>query len=414
MRAATKSTRYISEATRAARRAAQRTVLAPTLDERNWGASRVRRVGVPGGIQLNTRRTASFVFKWHGTAFKSALTSWAALVHVALYVAAWQFAEYLHHTTVAESDIQDRTISVYQVNEEVTAAFAFVTSFVMAEYINFVISRYDERLSVCIDTAEASLQVALEVAVMLKGHKAEARRLVRYVMLVIHVYYLSIDGPMTPAKWELCQERGLVLNHERADLEQLEEVPAAITVSALEIVHEFNRKGILSDDHAVRMETEISQARRLASRQQDYHESPIPMPFFHLMTIMVHSFLITMEWNSAVRLTIGIHSDDGVRISELMGMALLVVSLNTLRRVAIAMTNPFGDDETDYDLDHDLRRLWRQCEQTMARMPEDGHLVGRSQGLKADSNKSADCECTARVITARSIAPLCHMHVQRF
>lgn len=215
---------------------------------------------------------------------------------------------------------------------------------------------------------------------MLRGHKADARRLVRYVMLVQHIYYLSIDGPMNQAKWALCEERGLVTPVERADLEPLEEVPAAIAVSALEIVYTLNRERILSDDHAVRMETEISEARRLASRQQDYHESPIPMPFFHLMTIMTHSFLITMEWNSAVRLTVGIHSDDGVRMSEVVGVATLVISLNTLRRVAIAMTNPFGDDETDYDLDHDLRRLWRQCEQTMERMPEDGETL-RTSGV---------------------------------
>ena len=165
MKAATKSTRFLSNATRAASRVARKTVSLTSLDERTWGGSKVRRVGVPGGIQLNTRRTALFVFKWRGTAFKSALTSWAALLHACIYIAAWQFAEYLN------SDVmQDRSIEVYVVDPEVTAALAFVTSFVMAEYISFVIQRYDERLSVCIDTAEASLQVRCFPMISIPGN----------------------------------------------------------------------------------------------------------------------------------------------------------------------------------------------------------------------------------------------------
>ena len=378
MRVAATSSRFMAKLTQKSIRRAKDKILATSLDERTWGNKGVRRVGVPGGLQLNTRRTTLFVLMWRGTAFKSAMTSWAALAHVLLYIGFWQFAEYLHESTVEESEIEDRSILVYSVAPEVTSAFAFVTSFVMAEYISFVVQRYDERLNVCIQTAEASLQVALEAAVMLKGHKAKACRLVRYMILMIHVYYLSIDGPMSDVKWALCEDRNLVSQEEREELQALEEAPAAIAVKALEIVYNFNMEGVLSNDHSVRMETEISEARRLASKQQDYHESPIPMPFFHLMTIMVHTFLLTMEWNSAVRLTVGFHSDDGVRASEIAGMLILVISLNTLRRVAIAMTNPFGDDETDYDLDHDLRRLWRQCEQTMDRMPADGKLSAES------------------------------------
>ena len=105
----------------------------------------------------------------------------------------WQLAEHLHDISAEE-----RSIVVYTVDMEVTAAFSFVLSFVIAEYISFVVQRYDHRLSVCIDTAEASLQVALEVAVLFRGYRETARRLVRYVVLIVHVYCKLLRARRAP------------------------------------------------------------------------------------------------------------------------------------------------------------------------------------------------------------------------
>ena len=33
-------------------------------------------------------------------------------------------------------------------------------------------------------------------------------------------------------------------------------------------------------------------------------QSPIPMPFFHLMTIMTHAYLLLLEWNAAPQLAV--------------------------------------------------------------------------------------------------------------
>ena len=119
------------------------------------------------------------------------------------------------------------------------------------------------------------------------------------------------------------------------------------------------------------------------------------MPFFHLMTIMVHAFLAVVEFNAAIRLTVGLDAGDGVRMGEILGVATLILSLNTLRRVALAMTNPFGDDETDYDLDYDLRKLWHETKQTIASMPDDGAvLAARSASARADGVRDDKCGLT--------------------
>ena len=274
--------------------------------ERSWGPSKVKRVGVPGGLQLNTRQTLKFVFRWRGTAFKAAMKSWAALAHCAVFVSMWQLA-----TFAQQSLLSERSIEVYLIEAEVISAFAFVLAFVLAQYIEFVVHRYNERLSVCIDAGEAALQVALEASVMMRGNKDVATRLVRYMQLIMHLYYLTIDGPMSQAKWELCLQRGIV---EPSELQTLAEAdgsvsaePVVVCVWALEIVHTLFLERKLSSDHAVRMETEISSARRLASRQRDLHEvgsaacfhqehSRASHLFHHRGTLMFTSFMSFMSF----------------------------------------------------------------------------------------------------------------------
>ena len=57
-----------------------------------------------------------------------------------------------------------------------------------------------------------------------------------------------------------------------------------------------------------------------------------------------------------------------MRYGDLFGALVMIVAVNALRRIAFAMTNPFGDDETDYELDYDLRRLGLLFEETTQRM----------------------------------------------
>lgn len=361
-------------ATRAAVRRASRLPNAAFAgsEEVSWGESKIKRIGVPGGTQINIRRSGRFLLcTWRGTAFKSALTSVAAVTHFSIYGALCVCAWYV------ETEYGDVVhITVYNVAASFVEAFTFLLAFLMAQYLGFVVTRYSERLAICIDTAEAASQVAFQAAVLLRGHKERACQLVRYANLFLHIYYLTIDGPMTVDKWSMLTMRKLCSPSERAILERIggHHEAANVYIWALDIVHQMTRLEVLSTDHAVRMEDELSECRRQASRQNDYHESPIPMPFFHLMSVMSHAYLMTIEWNSAIRLAVGVGNSDGILVGELIGTIVLITSVNTLRRLALAMTNPFGDDETDYELDYDLRRLWSEAQQTMQRMPEDDQM----------------------------------------
>ena len=120
---------------------------------------------------------------------------------------------------------------------------------------------------------------------------------------------------------------------------------------------------------------------------------------------MVHAFLAVVEFNAAIRLTVGLEAGDGVRVGEILGVATLILSLNTLRRVALAMTNPFGDDETDYDLDYDLRKLWHETKQTIASMPDDDVVLAH-RSARVANGKREDSEASSAGPTSLKAAAL--------
>lgn len=75
----------------------------------------------------------------------------------------------------------------------------------------------------------------------------------------------------------------------------------------------------------------------------------------------MHIYLLVMEWNSAVRCTAHLREQQ-LRMplaTEALGVIIVILFFNTLRKVAVLMINPYGDDDIDYELDHDLRNLLR-------------------------------------------------------
>lgn len=356
--------------------------------EAMWGASKVRRIGVPGGLQINPRDSTRFIFRWKGTAFKAAFTSVAALLHVLVFALICAGAYFVQRLLIESRDEQlddveqssglfalDLTklppsVLVYTVNGEVTEAFVFILSFVIAQYVGFVVTRYSERLDIAIDAAEAASELTLIASVFMRSEKGIVTRLVRYTNLMLHLYYLSIDAPMSDDKWRLLIARELVTQQELTELERLHTPECAVHVWAIEVVAKAANEGKITDDREMRLEAELSSARRAASRQKDYHESPIPMPFFHLMCILSHAYLGVLEWNAGLRFGAAL-CDGQIAAGEILGLVVMIISVNTLRRIALAMTNPFGDDETDYELDYDLRRLWQEANETLDRMPSD-------------------------------------------
>ena len=130
--------------------------------------------------------------------------------------------------------------------------------------------------------------------------------------------------------------------------------------------------------HATRLESQLSTCRGLTAKQIAYHLTPLPMPYFELMISMINIFIVTMGWNSAVRLV----SDTPLFAepvipnpdrpwdiaTECTGFLIVIMAFNTMRHIAEDLTDPFGNDATDYMLDFDLKNLWEESQETIANM----------------------------------------------
>merc|ERR1719171_2274282 len=110
---------------------------------------------------------------------------------------------------------------------------------------------------------------------------------------------------------------------------------------------------------------------------------------------MIHIFLLCLEWNSALRMNdkmIGATFDMACKLSlmvEVVGMVLLITLLNTLATIARWLSNPYGEDETDYDLDFDLRGLWEESVETVKNMSADKEPDLAAEVL-AEAKKTVD------------------------
>mmetsp|Transcript_44770 Transcript_44770/g.89413 ORF Transcript_44770/g.89413 Transcript_44770/m.89413 type:complete len:251 (-) Transcript_44770:56-808(-) len=186
-----------------------------------------------------------------------------------------------------------------------------------------------------------------------------------YTNLSMHMYYMGINGAMKEREWQLLRDRGLITDLECAALKRVEKKPAHVCMWALRLLYRLQHKGKLSEFQANELKMHITGVRGFAAKQIAYHNTPLPKPFFDFVQWGVHLYLMVLEWNGAVRWVENFRGPAlNVTLAPLViepfGMITIIAVYNSLRKVATMMTNAFGDDEIDYDLDFDLRKLWSE------------------------------------------------------
>ena len=380
-------------------------------NEAAWLAARGTRIGVPGA-KVRLDPTAS-VFRWRGTSWRLALFSYSTYLHVILLGGLMQLLWFLKRT-YGNTDYL-RGIEGYLVQEHLITALLILFAVIMATFIACVTQRNGQRMASATETVESASQVTLQSAVYLRGAKDQAARLVRYTHLLLHLYYLCLDAPMTHENWSLLKRRRLLTLDERRELQSLAVPHAAVFVWALDILHyETQVSRTLSGEHAGRLEAGIATVKCLASAQQHLHEASMPLPFSHFLSLLSHVICALLSWNVAFRTVhamtalLDCETDqscnpnaglyDGINgaavvaavAGDVLGPLVTILMVNTLRAVAVSMANPFGAGQTDYEFDYDLRRLWQEAQETLVRMVDDADHLAETQHLPRDNGLAFD------------------------
>ena len=105
-----------------------------------------------------------------------------------------------------------------------------------------------------------------------------------------------------------------------------------------------------------------------------YHLTPLPLPYFHCVMWSTHIYLLVSHWNSAIRVALLHRSAEMVFVApvvfQILSAIMTILFFNTIRKTGVLITNPYGDDEIDYELDHDLRNLWSESLELIRTIPD--------------------------------------------
>ena len=58
---------------------------------------------------------------------------------------------------------------------------------------------------------------------------------------MMHMYYMLVEGKITPYKWQLLRDRGLLTEEEELALQPLKKKPSAVYMWACRLIHELHR-----------------------------------------------------------------------------------------------------------------------------------------------------------------------------
>jgi len=311
---------------------------------------------------------------------------------------------------------------VCSISPTLISAITFLMTFSISTYVGNTLGRFHERFNNCCMTNGNMTLVSLLSGAQLAGEKQRVATLLRWSNLMFHMYYMLVSGPLEESKWQILRSRHLVTPAEEEFLRPLKKKPSAVFVWINRLIWELHKEGKLTDIHAQRLEACVSGLRGLAAKQIAYQLTPPSFTYFHLMMVMIQIFLLCMEWNSAVRLydkTINVEMQLASRVTkisifiECFGMVVLILMLSSVMKIAHWLSNPYGDDDTDYDLDFDLRGLWEESVETIKNMTE-ASKDDLAAKVIAASKQNPDPFLTIKTGGAGAVKPKPIQHVMGF
>lgn len=324
----------------------------------------VRRVGVPGGDKLDFDSVHT-IMSWYGSSFQAAFTSWMTFLHLFVFAALTAAAIYADVKLVFPS----AGMSI----------FRFTATFNLVFYSGRCLARYEARFQdMCKTMGAATLVTSLCSAHIGSSDKRAAASIIRYSAAMLHINFL-ICGGLDDEKWNLIAERGVLTWHEIAVLKNSEGKSLLVHTWVVRIVRGLQRAGILTDMQSESITKFLGMVRGLSAKQIAYSVTTLPKPYFHLATALTHTYVILESISAAGRIgdAYALHADDGpcavdpdaidcdgsltmVSASNAVLQVCVIITLVSMWRVCVWLSDPVGDDVTDYDLDFDLRNNWMQ------------------------------------------------------
>ena len=218
----------------------------------------------------------------------------------------------------------------------------------------------------------------------------------RHILAAHHLFcYLlnESDGAshISPKEWAKLTERKLMKPDEIKALDAFTGFKPALPLAwALKEI-QAGPLGQRNQDHEL-----LAEFRRLAftfrghcGTVANWMAQEVPFPYLHALTLLLVVNMILIGYALA---TMADASAWNVVV-----YVLLLISFIGLKEIAVAMSNPFGDDEIDFDLEAMLKKTYNTCVSILKDRgaPSGADLTGLSGNPITESGSNGDKATTA-------------------
>ena len=311
-------------------------------------------------VRYNPRSKVSLLLSWTGTSFQLVFRTWEWYFYAALYTVVLCVSRFVDDASDVLQPVNSNTLS--NLSTFVSLFLAFSNAQTFERWFNQI-------MSTGIAVGRTMVASAL-VTSALRTDLAKAESVVRYLNAILHITWFGMSIQGVP--WAALEERQLLTVVECSILQRHERNAPLIVLSWIyDVINEAVTEGKMTEAMALRLETACQDARNNAAGAAVFKDVQIPKAYVHCTLFISQVFLVVTVYQNALEVGSLLldqangaeESNAGVHVSSLGAAYIVMQTLLTgvyvfavlaFRELFLRLSDPFGADILDYDLDQSL------------------------------------------------------------
>ena len=305
-------------------------------------------------VSYNPRSKVSLLFSWTGTSFQLVFRTWE-----------WYFYGAIYAVVLCVSRFVDGASNVLQpVNSSTLSNLStFVSLFLVFSNGQTFERWFNQIMSTGVAVGRTMVASAI-VTSALRADLAKAESVVRYLNAILHITWFGMSIRGVP--WEALEERQLLSPVECSILQRHDRNAALVVLSWIyDVINEAVSEGKMSEAMALRLETACQEARNNAAGAAVFKDVQIPKAYMHCTLFISQVFLFITVYQNALEIGSALLREEGDSgnepdfgatyvVMQTIMTGVYVFAVLAFRELLLRLSDPFGADILDFDLDQSL------------------------------------------------------------
>eukprot|EP00322_Chrysochromulina_rotalis_P010403 CAMPEP_0115868434 /NCGR_PEP_ID=MMETSP0287-20121206/21294_1 /TAXON_ID=412157 /ORGANISM="Chrysochromulina rotalis, Strain UIO044" /LENGTH=441 /DNA_ID=CAMNT_0003323095 /DNA_START=55 /DNA_END=1380 /DNA_ORIENTATION=+ len=303
--------------------------------------------------------------RWNGTIFHGVFSTpmfWLVnLIHGALVYVPWHINEQ-RRKSAQRDDVDYEEFVLQPIDWGVSTVGMALLFFFMVFYNNNSYQRFYALYGHCVGVGATIMEWLALVKFSLPSDKLSQWNATRCILAAQHILYYSLHGEdFDDDEWQVIVDRNMLTGHEVDVLKKYSgfkpylALTWALTEAQSQVENKMRTDESMNRDLGQGMREELlnGQFREVAFKFRGHCgqiinllKEPVPFPYFHLLNVMLMMQLSITAYALAVKVE--------WQFSVIM-MAIVSVVLLGMRGLAVQLSNPFGNDSVDFNLERFMK-----------------------------------------------------------